>query len=233
MIQSTSLNGVRPRHTAIILDGNGRWAEARGLPRLAGHRAGAAAVRRTVEAARSLDLPMLTLYAFSSDNWRRPRPEVDALFALLTGYLADEADRLRTHGIRLTVIGRRDRLPARLAAAIETAEAATAAGRDMHLRVAVDYSSREAIARALALMPRHSDRPHEELTRILGSPDVDLLIRTGGEQRLSDFLLWEAAYAELMFLKVAWPEFTGDDLAAALSEFSRRQRRFGSIAQAV
>jgi undecaprenyl diphosphate synthase len=158
---------------------------------------------------------------------------VDALFALLTGYLADEADRLRTHGIRLTVIGRRDRLPARLAAAIETAEAATAAGRDMHLRVAVDYSSREAIARALALMPRHSDRPHEELTRILGSPDVDLLIRTGGEQRLSDFLLWEAAYAELMFLKVAWPEFTGDDLVEALLEFSRRQRRFGSIAQAV
>jgi undecaprenyl diphosphate synthase len=139
MMQSTSrtIDG-RPRHTAIILDGNGRWAEARRLPRSSGHREGAVAVRRTVEAARALGLRLLTLYAFSSDNWRRPRPEVSALFALLSTFLRQEAERLRERGIRLTVIGRRDRLPASLAAEIEDAEAATAAGRDLHLRIAVD-----------------------------------------------------------------------------------------------
>jgi undecaprenyl diphosphate synthase len=140
---STSHEGAElPRHTAIILDGNGRWAEARGLPRVAGHRAGAAAVRRTVEAARALNLQMLTLYAFSSDNWSRPRPEVSALLALLRAYLSDETERLCSHGIRLTALGRRDRLPASLTAAIATAEAATSAGRALHLRIAVDYSSR-------------------------------------------------------------------------------------------
>jgi undecaprenyl diphosphate synthase len=224
---------VRPTHTAIILDGNGRWAEARRLPRASGHSAGAVAVRRVVEASRALSLPMLTLYAFSSDNWRRPRPEVDALFTLLRGYLRDEAGRLRDHGIRLSVIGRRDRLPASVSAAIEAAETVTAPGREMHLRIAVDYSSREAIARAMTQLPERSDRPPEELGRLLGTADVDLLIRTGGEQRLSDFLLWEAAYAELVFLPVPWPEFTRADLEGALAEFARRQRRFGRIAEAV
>ena len=196
MKQSTSSqqDGL-PRHTAIILDGNGRWAEARGLPRAAGHRTGAAAVRRTVEAARGLGLRLLTLYAFSSDNWRRPRPEVSALFALLQAYLEDEAAHLREQGIRLEAIGRRDRVPASVRSAIDSAETATAACLAMHLRIAVDYSSREAIARAARWIPSRSRAPREDLERMLGTPDVDLLIRTGGEQRLSDFLLWEAAYA--------------------------------------
>jgi undecaprenyl diphosphate synthase len=234
MKQSTSHSDItRPRHTAIILDGNGRWAEARGLPRALGHRAGAAAVRRTVEAAREIGLRQLTLYAFSSDNWQRPRPEVNALLALLRSYLADETGRLRGRGIRLTAIGRRDRLPEPLSRAIDAAEAATAHGRDMHLRIAVDYSSREAIASAARRMPSRSPSPREDLGRILATPDVDLLIRTGGEQRLSDFLLWEAAYAELVFLRVPWPDFAREDLEGALAEFSRRGRRFGRIAAAV
>ena len=227
------MSSKHPHHTAIILDGNGRWAEQRGRPRTAGHRAGAAAVRRTVEAARTIGLRHLTLYAFSSDNWQRPRPEVNALFALLRAYLADEAERLREQGIRLTVIGRRDRLPASLSSAIEATESATAAGRDMHLRVAVDYSSRGEIVRAARRIPSRSAAPSEDLGRILDTPDVDLLIRTGGEQRLSDFLLWEAAYAELVFVPVLWPDFAREDLDSALSEFSRRGRRFGRIATAV
>jgi undecaprenyl diphosphate synthase len=222
-----------PHHTAIILDGNGRWAEARGLPRSSGHRAGAVAVRRTVEAARAIGLPLLTLYAFSSDNWQRPRLEVDALFRLLLAYLADEVEPLREQGIRLTVIGRRDRLSAPVRRAIEIAEAATANGRDMHLRIAVDYSSRDAIARAARRIPSRSHAPREDLGRILGTPDVDLLIRTGGEQRLSDFLLWEAAYAELVFLPIPWPDFARGDLEGALAEFARRGRRFGRVATAV
>ena len=234
MTQSTSLRPHDlPHHTAIIMDGNGRWAEARGLPRPAGHREGAVAVRRTVEAARTIGLRLLTLYAFSSDNWRRPRPEVSTLFALLSSYLRDEAERLCERGIRLTVIGRRDRLPASLVTEIEAAEAATAGGRDLHLRIAVDYSSREAIARAARRMPSRSQAPCHDLGRILETPDVDLLVRTGGEQRLSDFLLWEAAYAELVFLQVAWPEFARNDLEGALAEFARRQRRFGRIRAAV
>jgi undecaprenyl diphosphate synthase len=233
MNQSTSHDAqARPHHTAVILDGNGRWAAARGLPRSSGHRAGAEAVRRTVEAARELSLPLLTLYAFSSDNWRRPRPEVTALFRLLSAYLADETEELRRHGIRLTVIGRRDRLPAPLVALIEAVEAKTAPGRKMHLRIAVDYSSRDAIVAAARRLSPRSAAPREDLARMLGTPDVDLLIRTGGERRLSDFLLWEAAYAELVFLDVPWPDFVRADLEEALSEFARRGRRFGGVAAA-
>jgi undecaprenyl diphosphate synthase len=233
MKQSTSQNDEStPRHTAIILDGNGRWAEARGLARAAGHRAGATAVRRTVEAARRQGLPLLTLYAFSSDNWQRPRPEVAGLFSLLSSYLADEAGKLCRRGIRLTVIGRRDRLPAPLVASITAAESMTSSGRAMHLRIAVDYSSRDAIAAAARGISPRAASPRDELSLRLGTPDVDLLIRTGGEQRLSDFLLWEAAYAELVFLTVAWPDFGSADLAGALSEFARRGRRFGRIAEA-
>lgn len=232
-LKSTSPEDVRcPRHTAIILDGNGRWAEARGLPRVLGHRAGASAVRRTVEAARALRLPLLTLYAFSSDNWQRPRAEVAALFSLLSAYVRDETDALRRHGIRLTAIGRRDRLPSALRAEIEGAERATASGRDLHLRIAVDYSSRDQIARAARRIPTRSLDPRESLARMLGTPDVDLLIRTGGEQRLSDFLLWEAAYAELVFLRVPWPDFSRENLEEALHEFESRRRRFGRIAAA-
>lgn len=233
-MQSTSLDYAKlPHHTAIILDGNGRWAEARGLPRASGHASGASAVRRTVTAARSIGLKLLTLYAFSSDNWQRPRPEVNALFGLLKAYLDDEAENLRERGIRLEAIGRRDRLPGSVIAAIEAAEGATASCRAMHLRIAVDYSSREAITRAARRMASHAPGGREDLGRMLGTPDVDLLIRTGGEQRLSDFLLWEAAYAELVFLTVAWPDFARGDLDGALAEFARRKRRFGRVAAAV
>jgi len=212
MMQSTSL------HVAIIMDGNGRWASRRGLPRLAGHRAGTAAVRRVVEAAGTQGVAALTLYAFSSDNWRRPATEIDSLMRLFTRHLRTETARLVESGVRLSVIGRRDRLPESLRAAIHAAESNTAAGTALHLRLAIDYSSRDAI-RTAVLLPFSG--------AVL--PDVDLLIRTGGEQRLSDFLLWEAAYAELVFTDTMWPDFGSDHLAAALAQFRTRERRFGGL----
>ena len=227
-------------HVAIIMDGNGRWAQRRGLPRIAGHRAGVAAVRRAVEHAPTIGIGCLTLYAFSSDNWRRPSIEVQSIFALLRAFLRIERARLRDAGVRLEAIGRRDRLPQPLLEAIEQTESATAAGRRLHLRVAIDYSSRYAISRAALSAPRPSggnvpcspDLLHHALTGVLAaeSRDVDLLIRTGGEKRLSDFLLWEAAYAELHFTGCMWPDFTASDLDTALAEFSLRQRRFGGLA---
>jgi undecaprenyl diphosphate synthase len=222
-----------PLHTAIVMDGNGRWALSRGRPRIFGHRAGATAVRRTVEAARRLGLPVVTLFAFSSDNWERPRNEVTALFSLLREFLDAEMARCRDQDIRVEIIGRRDRLPARVLQAIERAESTTAPSRAMRLRIAVDYSARDAIAAAAHRLSPASAAPREDLARLIGGPDVDLLIRTGGEQRLSDFLLWEAAYAELVFLKVPWPEFDREHLESALTEFARRQRRFGRVATAV
>jgi undecaprenyl diphosphate synthase len=231
----------KPLHVAIIMDGNGRWAAERGLPRTAGHRAGITAVRRVVERAPDVGVGCLTLYAFSSDNWRRPTTEVESIFRLLRIFLRIETARMRRDGVRLQVIGRRDRLPAAAVRAIERAEAATQAGRRLHLRMAVDYSSREAIARAAAsaiaaLGPRQADcsgclcsRVGRALTAESG--EVDLLIRTGGEKRLSDFLLWECAYAELVFSSRKWPEFDAADLEAALEEFSRRERRFGGAAE--
>ena len=201
-----------PNHTAIIMDGNGRWAELRGLPRSAGHRQGVAAVRRAVEAAPSLGIEALTLYAFSADNWRRPHGEVRSLLALFRLYLRDETPRCLERGIRLEVIGRRDRLSIPLRAAITAAEQATSDGRKLDLRIAIDYSARDAISRGEAPLP-----------------DVDLLVRTGGEQRLSDFLLRECAYSELYFTPCAWPDFDGAALAAAVAEFGRRQRRFGGL----
>lgn len=199
-------------HLAIILDGNGRWARAQGWPRLAGHRAGIDAVRRSVESAPTHGVQTLTLYAFSADNWKRPLDEVSGLMSLLAHFLEREVASLIEKNVRLEFIGRRDRLPAALAGAIDAAEQRTRTGRRLHLRIAVDYSGRESIR-----------------TGHIG-PDVDLLIRTGGEQRLSDFLLWECAYAELLFLSKAWPEFTAADLGDAVAEFHRRNRRFGAIA---
>jgi len=196
------------------MDGNGRWAARRGLPRAAGHRAGADAVRRVVEAAPDQGVAALTLFAFSADNWKRPASEVAALMRLFARHLHTETPRLVENGVRLEVVGRRDRLPAPLVTAIRAAERATAAGTRLRLRLAVDYSARAAIA------DRH----------IL--PDVDLLIRTGGEQRLSDFLLWECAYAELYFSEIMWPDFTVADLADALRAFHARQRRFGGLPEA-
>jgi undecaprenyl diphosphate synthase len=220
-------------HVAIIMDGNGRWAQARGWPRSTGHRAGATAVRRVVEAAPSQGINVLTLYAFSSDNWKRPGPEVRALMRLLESYLRTEVARCVAEGVRVEVMGRRDRLPARVRDAIETAEAATVAGRVLRLRLAIDYSSRDAIVRAAARRPCSRAELVLALDPASGRPvpDVDLLIRTGGEQRLSDFLLWESAYAELYFTEVAWPDFGGDALAAAVAELGRRQRRFGGLAR--
>ncbi|HVN02977.1 MAG TPA: di-trans,poly-cis-decaprenylcistransferase [Bryobacteraceae bacterium] len=215
-------------HAAIIMDGNGRWALARGLPRLAGHRAGADALRRTVEAAPPLGIGILTLFAFSSDNWRRPPEEVAGLMQLLAEHLRSETGRAIENGVRMEMIGRRDRLGPELAAVIAEAEALTAAGRQLHLRIAVDYSGREAIADALRHAAHAGLVCRECLEEHLGPP-VDLLVRTGGEQRLSDFLLWECAYAELIFSRRMWPDFDAGDLAAAVRQFHARQRRFGGV----
>ena len=206
MKQSTS--GL---HVAIVMDGNGRWATRRGLARTHGHRAGARAVRPIVETAPTLGVGALTLFAFSADNWRRPPGEVSALMRLFARHLRTETPQLVERGVRLDVVGRRDRLPAPLAAAIAATEATTRGGTKLHLRLAVDYSAREAIVAGRLL------------------PDVDLLIRTGGEQRLSDFLLWECAYAELYFTERMWPDFAPADLAAAIEEFRARERRFGTL----
>ena len=225
-----------PRHIAVIMDGNGRWATTRGRPRTFGHASGARAVKRTVEAARRLEIEALTLYAFSSDNWRRPDSEVAALMALFRRYLAAETERCVENGIRLSVIGRRDRLGGTLRRAIAASEEATADCRDMHLRVAVDYSARDMILDAAARLSG-GQFTREQFSKAMaaaahapgGVPDVDLLIRTGGEQRLSDFLLWECAYAELVFTPRMWPEFAARDLEAAITEFQRRERRFGEV----
>lgn len=213
-------------HAAIIMDGNGRWARQRGLPRVAGHREGASAVRRVIEAAPDLGIGILTLYAFSEDNWRRPAREVSALMKLLGHYLVQETDRCIKTGVRLQAIGRRDRLPAPVVALLEESERRTAAGERLLLRLALDYSSRSAILDAARSL--QGSATEEAFSEYLG-PDVDLLIRTSGEQRLSDFLLWECAYAELIFTERMWPAFTKDDLAACVAEFQRRERRFGAI----
>ena len=243
MDQSTSLELARPRHVAIIMDGNGRWATRRGRPRSAGHLAGARAVRRTVEAAARLRLDTLTLYAFSGDNWRRPAAEVESLMRLFRRYLASETARCVETDVRLSVVGRRDRLPHALVTAIEAAERATAGGRGLLLRIALDYSSRDAILRAAHRLAAGAAAAPDRLTfaALLGevdhqagpAPDVDLLVRTGGEQRLSDFLLWECAYAELHFVDELWPDFGAADLEAALRSFAARDRRFGGVSRAV
>ena len=211
-------------HAAIIMDGNGRWAAARGMPRVAGHRAGVETVSRIVEAAPSLGIGILTLFAFSSDNWRRPAAEVEALMLLLAHYLERETPRCLANGIRMQAIGRRDRLAPSVRDAIARSESATAEGARLRLRIAIDYSARDAILAAA----RSSKLTLDALGEALGPP-VDLLIRTGGEQRLSDFLLWECAYAEFVFTRRMWPEFAPEDLAGAVREFQGRQRRFGAV----
>lgn len=226
-------------HVGIIMDGNGRWAAARGLPRTSGHRAGVRTARKIVEAATRSGVGTLTLYAFSSDNWSRPSPEVSALMRLLRRSLVIESKRCLENGVRLTIVGRRDRLPAALVLAIEEAEQLTAHGRNLHLRVAIDYSARESIMRAATLAGGESvtrDRFARLLAQANHDPfpiaDVDLLVRTGGEQRLSDFLLWECAYAELYFTDVMWPDFGAAELAAAIAWYHPRDRRFGGISEA-
>jgi undecaprenyl diphosphate synthase len=222
---------------AIIMDGNGRWATRRGLPRSAGHRAGVKTVRRVVEAAPDLGIAALTLFAFSSDNWRRPDPEVRTLMSLLRHYLRADVRELIENGVRLTVIGRRDRLPDGLSQEIAAVERASTAGQRLNLRIAIDYSSRDAIAQAAARWLAAQAPSREAFSQLLAgpacrtSPNVDLLIRSGGEKRLSDFLLWEAAYAELRFVDTLWPDFSADDLRAALADFRSRERRFGGLGE--
>jgi len=220
-------------HVGIIMDGNGRWATRRRMSRLRGHEAGVEAIRRVVEAAPKQGVGTLTLYAFSSDNWRRPKAEVSALMSLLRFYLASEVESLVRNGVRLTVIGRRDRLPAGIADAIGRAEAATARGETLHLRIAVDYSARDAILNAAARAARLGTLSRETFSDLVtgeaGLRDVDLIIRTSGEKRLSDFMLWESAYAELHFTETMWPDFGEADLAEALKSFHGRERRFGGL----
>jgi undecaprenyl diphosphate synthase len=235
--QSSAESGI---HVAIIMDGNGRWANARGRPRTAGHIAGARVVRKIVEAAPDCGIGMLTLYAFSNDNWARPSREVALLMRLFRRYLVAETDRCVTNGVRMRIIGRRDRIPGELLRAIKAAEEATQHGKRLDLRIAVDYSARDAMVRAAQKLRSTERISREDLARAMGEVDhwtgeyrdVDLLIRTGGEKRLSDFLLWECAYAELYFTDRRWPEFSAADLEQAVQEFHSRERRFGAVPEA-
>ena len=233
MQQSTSL------HVGIIMDGNGRWATRQGRSRAAGHRAGAAMVRRIVEAAPDAGIGVLTLFAFSADNWRRPKTEVGWLMRLFREYLRVETARCVENGVRLEVIGRRDRVSPTLRRAIEDAQRETAEGTRLHLRIALDYSARDAILRAAQCLRPGSVPSRDSFGRLLAIvdhgtpvPELDLVIRTGGERRLSDFLLWEAAYAELLFTPLMWPEFGPEALLDAVRDFTTRERRFGGLPDA-
>jgi undecaprenyl diphosphate synthase len=226
-------------HVAIISDGNGRWATSRGLPRSAGHRAGAESARRIIEAAPRMGIHTLTLFALSSANWKRPASEVNAILRLLHEYLLVETSHCVEEGVRLSVIGRRDRIPATLRQAIADSEAATASGTRLHLRLAIDYSAREAIYYAACRFYKVTELSPESFSNVLaevlrgGSTEVDLLIRTGGEQRLSDFLLWECAFAEFVFLPKRWPDFSVADLESAMQEYGRRERTRGALPDAI
>jgi len=228
-----------PAHVAVIMDGNGRWAAARGLPRIAGHREGAAAVRRTIEAAIRQGVGWLTVYAFSSENWRRPAAEVHDLTGLLRHYLRTEVAELAANGVRLRVIGERGRFSEEIRGELIRAEQMTARNTRLNLIIALSYGARSEIVEAtrriaeLARAGRFDPSTLDEAA--FGSflatadvPDPDLVIRTSGEQRLSNFLLWQSAYAELVFLDVLWPDFDATHFAAALAEFARRERRYGA-----
>lgn len=235
----TSGGTIVPRHVALIMDGNGRWAKARGLPRVAGHRAGAKAVRRCIEAAIDQGVEWLTLFAFSSENWRRPAGEVMELTSLLRQYLRSELAELAANGVCFRVIGDRMRFSPELRAEFEQAERQTAGNRRLNLTVALSYGGRSEIVAAAQAVARAAQNGTIDVetmdeagfARFLSTavmPDPDLLIRTSGEQRLSNFLLWQCAYAELVFMDVLWPDFSSENLAAALAEFARRERRYGA-----
>ena len=228
-----------PQHVAIIMDGNGRWAAARGLPRAAGHRAGAAAVRRTIESAIRAGVPWLTLYAFSSENWRRPQEEVLELTELLRRYLRQELNELHSQGVRLRLIGDPARFGPELRAELNAAESMTAGNIRLNLTVALSYGARDEIvaaARALARKAAAGELAPDAVTEeqftanlaTAGMPDPDLVLRTSGEHRLSNFLLWQSAYAELVFLDALWPDFGQAEFDSALAEYARRERRFGA-----
>jgi undecaprenyl diphosphate synthase len=231
--------GASPAHVAIIMDGNGRWAASRRLPRIAGHREGARAVRRTIEAAIQTGVAWLTIYAFSSENWRRPAGEVLDLTGLLRHYLKNELAELKDNGVRLRVIGDRSRFDPDIQGDLVAAESETSANSRLNLTVALSYGARDEIvgaARKLAEAVRDGRLDPVLIDEVrfssalatTGIPDPDLVIRTSGEQRLSNFLLWQAAYAELVFLDVLWPDFAAEHFEAALSEYARRERRFGA-----
>ena len=231
--------GAVPAHIAIIMDGNRRWAEARGLPVALGHKAGAEAVRRTLEAAGKAGIGWVTLFAFSSENWARPPEEVTALTGLLRFYLRSEVAALAKEGVRLRVIGEHERFGTELSRAIRAAEEATAGGTKLNLTIALSYGGRAEIlaaARAAARAVRDGrldpdkldEATFEGFLHTAGMPDPDLILRTSGEQRLSNFLLWQAAYAEFVFLDVLWPDFDASHLDHALADFRRRERRYGA-----
>jgi undecaprenyl diphosphate synthase len=228
-----------PRHIAIIMDGNGRWAAARGLPRVAGHRAGAQAVRRTIEAAVEAGVAWLTLYAFSSENWQRPADEVLELTGLLRHYIRQELAELSRQGVRVRVIGDRTRFEPDTRAELDRAERTTLGNTRLNLNIALSYGARDEIAAAARAAAQAvvdgtldpASLTAERFERFLstaGMPDPDLMIRTSGEHRLSNFLLWQSAYAELVFLDVLWPDFDQAEFNGALAEFARRERRFGA-----
>ncbi len=230
-----------PRHVAVIMDGNGRWASARGLPRVAGHRAGAMAVRRTIEAAVAAGVEWLTLYAFSSENWRRPADEVLDLTGLLRHYIRQELAEIAREGVRVRIIGDRERFDADTRAELDRAEATTSGNTRLNLNVALSYGARDEIVAAARALAAAAARGEVDLARVgeagferylatAGMPDPDLVIRTSGERRLSNFLLWQSAYSELVFLDVLWPDFDQRQFDAALAEYATRERRFGARA---
>jgi undecaprenyl diphosphate synthase len=229
-----------PHHVAIIMDGNGRWAKARGLPRVAGHRRGADAVRRVVRGAGELGIPVLTLFAFSTENWTRPADEVNDLMGLLRHYLRNELEELHKNGARLRVIGNRDGLATDIVRDIAEAEKMTRANGRIAVNICINYGARDEILQATRNLARRvaagelaadgiDEARFEQELLTAGVPDPDLLIRTSGEQRISNFLLWQCAYAELVFVDTLWPDFGKDHLEQAIAEFRRRERRYGGV----
>jgi undecaprenyl diphosphate synthase len=238
-IEPTSDDALAPSHVAVIMDGNGRWAKARGLPRTMGHREGAEALRRCLKAARNLDIRHLTVFGFSSENWKRPSAEIGDLMGLLRLYLRREVDEIDRNGVRLRVIGERERLPGDIIDMIEEAEERTRANSAMALVIALSYGGRGEIvraARALAQAAKQKDLDPLQIDEdaferqlfTAGMPDPDLVIRTSGEKRISNFLLWQCAYAEFVFMDKLWPDFRAEDLDAAVAEFRGRRRRYGA-----
>lgn len=235
-------SGHLPRHIAIIMDGNGRWAKKRGKPRLMGHQAGVRAVRETVSGARELGVEVLTLYAFSTENWRRPGPEVESLMGLLENYLQNQLDQMLSHGVRLQTCGAIDLLPARVQRVLKDARERTAANDGLILNLALSYGSRDEIVRASRRLAAEVAAGRQAVAAIneetiadyldtAGLPDPDLLIRTGGEARLSNFLLWQLSYSELYFTEVLWPDFGRQHLQTAIDDYQQRQRRFGRTSE--